>query len=330
MAQGLAQVQQDIADLQAVIQQIQQANAPPQPPAPVNAVAPPAGAAQGARPNVRFNTFSNEADEDFLVFRHHIDKVIRLNQYTDEQARLALASAMKGRAAAAVMDIDPLDQNATYPLLMGAYESRFLPAASSQMARMKFDAAKQGQQEIVLDYHARLRSLFNKAYPQATDEVILIRRFSLGLRRKEVRTQVMRGQPKTYAEALELAQNETSVLQMVRVSEVGGGPEPMEIGALNQDSRKVKCFYCQRFGHVKADCRTLKRDLANGKVQGPQGNKGNPGFRGGPATRLNVNEKPGRNQIVASLQALMENLQSEDGEASNDGNEVDSTKEEDF
>lgn len=304
---NLAPIQNQIQALEQQVADLRARAAPPPPPdPPVAAVTAAAGI---NKPNVRFNTFSNEPDEDFLVFRHHIDKVVRLNQYSDEQARLALASAMKGRAAAAVMDIDPLDQNATYPLLMGAYENRFLPAASSQLARMKFDATKQGNNESVLDYHSRLRTLYNKAYPQAMDEVILIRRFALGLRRREVRTQVMRGQPANYAQALEMAQNETSVLQMVRVSE-GGSGEPMEVNALNPDHQTLKCYYCGIQGHVRSDCRKLKKDRANGQVKGQKGQgQGQPGNRGGQAAGRG--EKPGRSgKFVAAIQALLEH---EDG-----------------
>lgn len=292
-------LEQAVHDIQADLQAIQDAHNPPAPPAPVEPVA-----AQNAavRPNVRFGTFGNEPDEDFLVFRHHIDQVIRLNQFDDQQARLALASAMKGRAAAAVLDIDPLEANRTYPTLMGAYEARFLPAASSQMARMKFDAARQGQHEDVLDFHARLRTLHNKAYPNAQDSVILIRRFCLGLRKKDVRSQVMRGQPTTYAQALEIAQNETSVLQMVKVSELGPaalGVEPMEIGALSPEAKaKLKCYYCNRQGHIKAECRTMKRDKEQGRLQEGGRHQGNPG------PRQQKNNK--KDQVIAALQSLFE------------------------
>lgn len=301
-AMDLTQVQDAILALQGQVDHLVQRQAPPPPPEPVAAVNPGAAAAT-SRPNVRFGTFSNDPDEDFLVFRHHIDQVIRLNQYTDEQARLALASAMKGRAAAAVMDIDPLHAAATYPKLMGAYEGRFLPAASSQMARMKFDAARQGSHEDVLDFHARLRTLHNKAYPNSADEVILIRRFSIGLRRKEVRTQVMRGQPATYQQALEMAQNETSVIQMVKVSELGtaaSGVEPMEIGALSPEAKaKLECYYCGNRGHIKADCRGFKKDQENGRVHPDRRSSGNTNAR-------NRNKKPfGRGQLVAALQSLI-------------------------
>ena len=308
---NLATLRQALDELTAEVQVLtdaHEANAPPPPAAPVDPIGTNNAA---ARPNVRFGTFGNEPEEDFLVFRHHIDQVIRLNQYNDEQARLALASAMKGRAAAAVLDIDPLGQGMTYPFLMGAYEARFLPAASSQMSRMKFDAARQGAHEDVLDFHARLRTLYNKAYPNARDDVILIRRFSIGLRKKDVRSQVMRGNPTTYAQALDIAQNETSVLQMVRVSELGPaalGVEPMEIGALSPEAKaKLKCFYCHRTGHIKAECRTMKKDKEQGRFQEGGRPQGNPG----PRQQRNF---PRKDQVLAALQPLFEDNEKGSGE----------------
>ena len=299
-ALDLTRVQDALLALQGRVDLLQAKGGPPPIPEPVAAVD---NANPNGRPNVRFGTFSNDPEEDFLVFRHHIDQVIRLNQYSDEQARLALASAMKGRAAAAVMDINPLDANATYPKLMGIYESRFLPAASSQMARMKFDSARQGPHEDVLDFHARLRTLHNKAYPKAADEVILIRRFSIGLRRKEVRTQVMRGQPATYQQALEMAQNETSVIQMVKVSELGNaasGVEPMDVNALSPEAKaKLECYYCGRRGHIKADCRSHQKDQEDGRVH--------PDRRSSHQNARTRKRKPfGKGQLVAALQSLLE------------------------
>ena len=263
---------------------------------------------KASRPNVRFNTFSNEPDEDFLVFKQHLKTVVKLNGYDDEQSRLALAAAMKGKAAAAVLDINVLEENSTFENILESYEDRFLPTACSQMARMKFDAARQGNHEGVLDFHARLRTLYSKAYPDAADNVLLIRRFTLGLRRKEVRSQVMRGQPLTYTAALEMAQNETSVLQLVRISELGAaapGVEPMEIGALGNDHRHVRCFNCKRLGHTKANCRVVRRDPP--QDQGRQEGRGNPRGQGGPGNRFGRpgGGNPGRNQLVAALQELM-------------------------
>ena len=267
-------------------------NVPPPPPLPgapppaaaaAAAAAPPAAQAglalpaagpamQGGIRNVKLMSFGNEPQEDWLVFKHHFNNVVRLNHYTDEQARLALAAAMKGKAALATMDLDPDEVDLDILTFLDRYEARFMPASASQIARVRFDAARQGQHEDVLEYHARLRALHNKAYPGALDEVQLIRKFTMGLRKREVRMQVLRQNPDNYSLALQAAQNETSVLQMVRVTELGAAPgvEPMEIGAMdgpspspaqgrNQGQKAGNCHFCGEPGHWKGECELLKK-----------------------------------------------------------------------
>ena len=230
-----------------------------------------------ARPTLKLQNFSNGPDEDWAAYKFHYEKVGLFNAWDDNQAKLALATAMKGRAATSVMDIT-LDGKDSRQLV-AAYDARFLPAASSQPARVQFDQAQQKLNENILDYHGRMRQLWNRAYPAAQDEVPLIRRFSLGLRKKTVREQVMRVNPATFAAALEAAQNEASVIQVAQYTELGAaamqatnsptttntndsGVEPMEIGALGRPSGtrgNSRCYFCDQPGHFKSNCRLLNK-----------------------------------------------------------------------
>ena len=137
------------------------------------------------RASQKIEKFGNESSDDWLVFKHHIETVCRLNGYNDLQSRLALAASMTGKAALATLDINPRQRvdgvDITFTQLQALFEARFLPGSASQMARIRFG-------------------------------VNLVRKFTMGLRRKELRMQVMRSNPDTYAGALELAQNEASVL----------------------------------------------------------------------------------------------------------------------
>ncbi len=279
-----------------------------------NAALAAAGANRRA-PSARINAFTNEPGDDWLSFIHHFRSVVQLNGYNDEQQRLALSGAMKGKAALATLDIDVTANIGANPptieTVIPLFRARFLPAAASQLARAKFDQTRQGNTEPILDFHSRLRALYNQAYPDAADQVPLIRRFILGLRRKELRLQAMRVNPGTYAAALEVAQNESSVQSLGRVTELGAAPagdEPMEIGAVQQPPQQPRgnCHFCGKTGHWKQECELLAKAKRFGGNQG-KGNQGNsrgrPGGRGGrPA---------GRQALIAALEAALQ--EEEDG-----------------
>lgn len=229
-----------------------------------------AGGGDGRRgATQKIASFTNEpGDDDWVVFRKHFSDCAALNGYNDQQKRLALSSAMKGKAALATLDINVHGDTQTFDEVLRLYEERFLPASASQLSRTTFDHARQNPKEKVLEYHGRLRALHNRAYPNATDDTLLIRKFVLGLKSKELRMQAMRAYPNTYAEALTTAQNEASVQQLVAVSELGAAVnqgEPMEIGAMeagsniNGDRKPGKCHFCNKMGHWKRDCMLLKR-----------------------------------------------------------------------
>lgn len=265
------------------------------------------------RASQKIDKFGNGPSDDWLVFKHHVETVCRLNGYDDLQSRLALSASMTGKAALATLDIDPRQvvdgADITFRQLLALFEARFLPGSASQMARIRFDAARQGPQEVVLEFHSRLRALHNKAYPNMRDEVNLIRKFTMGLRRKELRMQVMRSNPATYAAALELAQNEASVLQMVKVTELGAsltGEEPMEIGSLDEPQQRAgDCHFCEGQGHWKRDCPLWKK--AQQILKGGKGN-GKPN----PRPRGRDDKKTMRRRLIAALDAT---LHDEDDEA---------------
>lgn len=271
----------------------------------------------------KITQFGNEAGESWLGWRDSFENTVALNGYNDLEQRLALSGAMKGKAKLATMDIrvqEPIDgAPPTIALVLGAYQERFMPAAASHLARTKFELARQGPQEEILDFHSRLRALYTQAYPNAADDTMLIRRFVGGLRRRELRMQAMRTDPQTYPAALASAQHEASVQQQSRLAETGtapGGDDPMEIDSIDRRTshatngragkergprpptdRGVRglCHFCQQPGHYKRDCELRKKSQ---KFQ--QGNYGKGGSQ--------------RRALVAALEATLTGMPAgEDG-----------------
>lgn len=305
------------------------------------------GAGGGGRGRVKIMTFSNGQDEDWLVWKFHFDKAKTLNGYTVQEAKLALSAAMKGRAAAAVMDIDVANQQETLDQLLAHYDGRFLPASASQMARVSFDQAAQKPNETILDFHSRLRQLWNRAYPNNADVVLLIRKFSLGLRKREIREQVVRQNPQTYGTALEAAQNEASVMRVVSITETGSTVEPMEIGmvaaigrrtaqgksraksggarpktignldrkgpAKNGNGKTQHCYFCNKPGHYKSSCFLYQK--AKKALSGRGGSSAND--RRQPTWKKNfkTNYKKSNqysHRTIAMMEALMDEPESDE------------------
>jgi hypothetical protein len=53
----------------------------------------------------------------------------------------------------------------TFAAMLEAYEACFIMQAGSELAESKFNAARQMPDKTILMFHARVRELFNTAYP---------------------------------------------------------------------------------------------------------------------------------------------------------------------
>ena len=258
-----------------------------------------AAAAQGGGQNARrrdhkFRTFSNPSTEDWTILRRHYENTAALNGFTDREAKLALSAAMEKDAALAVRDIPVEDNLVTFAQQLDRYEARFVPAAASELAKAQFESIKQRRDENALVYTCRGRALYHKAYPNAADEELLIRTLIHGMLNKTIRTQTMRSRPETMDALLECMQNEAAVVNMTAYLDGGKQPSqvPMEIGAMqkfnaapgaagaarqgpavqaasparpqDKPKKKLKCFYCGNWGHIKAECKKLIADAQKG------------------------------------------------------------------
>ena len=248
----------------------------------------PAGA-NSTRPGIlKPDTFGQKDHESWPNFRRRFEHCARFNCWDSEQQKLALVSAMVGKAADAIGDLK-VEQFQDCKGMLDAFEKRFMPAAQSDIVRIQFDRCRQNARESVLEFHARLRALYRRAYPQSNDDTQLIRRFAFGLANPLVQQMVLRKQVQSYDAALEAALNESAVMDVTETLRAGvssannllpsataltaseGGPEPMEIGALGSN----ECMFCGRTGHWKSKCQLWNkaRRLLTNRRGGGRGNR---------------------------------------------------------
>jgi hypothetical protein len=106
----------------------------------------------------------------------------------------------------------PAVQITTWQDLIARYQEKFMPAAAGVYSRPEYNIAKQISSEDVGGWHARLRDLYNIAYPgkEVDNNLPLIEKFVTQLINKEVGKFVFERNPATFAGALALAKTKTA------------------------------------------------------------------------------------------------------------------------
>ena len=234
------------------------------------------------RPLAKYPKYFNDEAKDggFLLWRSQFLEAVGINQDDDVLARRQAKLQMCMAAGSLVFDLLPEDFHSLQAFL-DALESRFIPEAEANLAKVSFEKAVQTTGESIQTFHGRLRMLYRRAYPRSPGEEPLVRRFVVGLRDPKVQEQVIRKDPRTYFDALQAAQNELAVTKQVAHYQVGApmgqdlGPAPMEIGslqstkAINQESTSKNakeyppCPVDGKTNHPIEQCFLLKRMKAH-------------------------------------------------------------------
>ena len=271
-----------------------------------------------SKPVVPKITFAGDPTK-WYDFRREFSSFKRFVGWTDEQAKGALETCMRGEAHHAISCLDYLarDPFVTCQSLMEAYEARFVPEALTDLAMLEYDRAVQGPSESLQAFHGRVRHLYFRAHvktggkiPEEEDILThLVKAFTRGIRRKAFRLAIRRSAPKTYSAALQAAQREYSALTgddllvdqslfatnagvTVRTPAKKSAGEPMDVNALQerkQPGPNHRCDICNDSRHWKRDC--PKRAVGTGSRGGgvPRGtSRGRGGWsssrgRGGPS-----------------------------------------------
>jgi len=222
--------------------------------------------------NVRVRVLDSIKPEDWLVWKRYFSNLARMWAWGNDRFRGELITAMDGDAARATADIDlaGLNQNEC----LAAYEERFITRAGSELAETSFRRAKQGEDsadETILQFHARCRELFVRAYPgQATEGDGLARNlrniFTFGLSDTKITEYVYDRRPDTYTDCLSYAQEKYSTIQILEDKKKTGGNVNAMGGALpntptnsDQGGPRGPCHGCLQHGHYARNCPVLLR-----------------------------------------------------------------------
>ena len=275
---------------------------------------------RAARPSRKLSLFSSGLGAEWRTWRANAEIIIGMNGWSNARARQEIASSIEGKAkentyhfpindalippgpgagAAAVADA------ADYRLLLDTYQGVFLPASASDTMMVAFRAARQKEDEDIMSFHSRVRSLFTQAYPAVPNDELnnsrdCIHRFILGLADPQVKRDTWKAKPRTYQAALDEAQDNQSgdsVLQdeeaSKRIAHLGPEAEKAAVTppAVNYAGAPVTdkdCWKCGITGHLAFRCRAPDRPVSRwarppsyrGGPPPPRGGRG--GGRGGP------------------------------------------------
>ncbi len=244
--------------------------------------------------------FTSGDGVDWATWRTVFEVAAAANEWNDLRQRQEIAASMSGVAHRAITDIlhAPPHVDGEPPFtaerLLNAYELRFLPPEESSMARVMFQAAVQTEAEGTLQWHARVRSLFTRAFPAREGEtsIELIDRFILGLVNERVREYAYDQRPATYTLALTAAHGKTASIQVLATAVHGvtrasvvikKEPGLNAIVATASGQTDKTCWHCNKVGHLRIDCRALARTSTRGGPTAGAGARGRaPAFRGRP------------------------------------------------
>ena len=177
---------------------------------------------------------SSTEPADWRTWRRNFQVAVRINGWSNQRARRTAQCSMTGMAATYVEDIPigdafvaPATDCEDYNLLLDLYQDRFMPRAAVDHLRAVLKSATQHENEGVVAWHQRARSLYMRAYPDATPAQVavnsdVIDTFVFGLADLEVRRRVWHEHPRNYAAALTSAQNACSGQLMPALQGPGG------------------------------------------------------------------------------------------------------------
>lgn len=230
--------------------------------------------AQNQQRNHKVPPFTSAEPVQWHIWRRQFRIAAEINGWDEARQIREAAAAMGDMAAQFTQDID-YTQVQTIDALLGQYEAKFCPPAESSFAKMEYATAEQGENETVIQWHTRLRSLFVRAYPAADPNTSehLKDDFIGRLRNTEVQKATLRARPADFAAALAEANNHAATEAIMAKKQLVSVPNPnnlavqvkREINAMgkgipNASRFEGGCFVCGG-DHMKKFCQIYTKVL---------------------------------------------------------------------
>lgn len=231
-------------------------------------------------------TFDGEGNwQDYLV---HFELVSKSNKWDDESKALKLATALRGRAQGILSDLT-MEEQLDYRCLVKVLTDRFQPEDQAEIYKAQIKGRLRKKDETLPELAQEIKRLVRLAYPGAPHEI----RQQLGLdyliealNDSDMEWAIHQGKARTISDAVRIAlefeafqtgrrkrsttraaircqkeveDNNVKDLEdrltdlTARVASLQEKPK-----AKNSESRK--CYYCDKVGHIKRDCRKMKSD----------------------------------------------------------------------
>jgi hypothetical protein len=226
--------------------------------------------------------FLSAEGTEWRIWQRNFEQTIQINAWPNERCQREAAAAMESTAAEFTSDIPGFAQGRNINDMLNLYEARFLPAAAGQLAAAQFQTAAQMDGEQIAVWHARLRTIFERAFPgkDIQNSRLLINKFVLKLSDSDIRQWTHQANPDTYNAAMTAASNEAAS-QSILAHEAGASGKNNV--AINQfGGRGGSCFGCGSYDHQIATCPLTHPDQHrdNNKPRGRGRPRGGRGGRG--------------------------------------------------
>ena len=259
------------------------------------------GSSPQRTPYLKIETSIYKGDERENLLRWFVEVEVALaaRQISHDHLRVVFAMSRLGGRAKSWAYGRIMAQPDCFPSFSGfktALQEAFEPPRCEFRMRARFLRLRQGKSSLH-DYIQQARYLVASVVAEPIDGPTQVAVFLNGLNEGPVRTQLFREHPKTMEKAISLALEEDFSQRQAKLEYAApfrrntgnspfknpkregrnpSGPEPMDLSSLtggeySPNKSNVTCFKCQKKGHYKRECPSMKQQ-GGGRGRSPRPN----------------------------------------------------------